>query len=343
MNKVIMSILTVWMLLSSMFVLLIGFGCIGNVKAPYISHDPIRINSNFEFGSIAGSEGWVGDGSPGNPYIIEGYDINGSGYGYCIYIGNTTEHFVLRDSYLHEASGVTSYPYFFDTGIIMYSVQNGTITNNTAISNNKNGMLIHMGLSNTIINNTISSNKDDGIYFSGAYSNTIANNTIYSNNEDGTILLDTNSNTIVNNTIFSNNRNGIFVMNSNSNTFNNNEMVDNGLFVFGYLLKNWNTHFIDTTNTVNGKPVRYWKNQTGGTVPLGAGQVILANCTNVIVENQNVSDGSVGIELGFSSNNTIANNTASSNNDCGIYLRRSWNNTIVNNIATNNYFGINLR
>ncbi len=84
MKKAIMSILTVWMLVSSMFIGLISLSNIEYVKAPYIPHNPIRINSNAEFASLAGIEGWLGDGSPGNPYIIEGYDITGSGYGYCI-------------------------------------------------------------------------------------------------------------------------------------------------------------------------------------------------------------------------------------------------------------------
>ena len=75
----VMTILTVWMMVSSMFVGLIGLGGIGNVEAGYIPHAPLRINNNTEFSSMAGLEGWIGDGSPGNPYIIEGYDINGSG------------------------------------------------------------------------------------------------------------------------------------------------------------------------------------------------------------------------------------------------------------------------
>jgi parallel beta-helix repeat protein len=109
-------------------------------------------------------------------------------------------------------------------------------------------------------------------------------------------------------------------------------------------LKYWNTHIIDTTNTVNGKPVHYWKNQTGGTVPPGAGQVILANSTNVVLENQNLSDGSVGIELGFSSNITIANNTGSSNYYASIFLYSSNNSAITNNFVSNNdWWGIHLQ
>ena len=329
MKKAVMTMLTVWMMVSSLFVGLIGFSGIGNVKAPYISHAPFRINSNAEFASMAGLEGWVGDGSPVNPYIIEGYDINGSGYGYCIYIGNTTVYFKVRDSYLHEASGVGSFPYYTDSGIIIYNVQNGIITNNNA-SKNDNGILLYFSSNNTITNNNASSKLAYGIILSSSSSNIIANNTVSSNNPYGIFLSSSERNTIINNTasnnqygIFldsssnntitnntaSNNTYGILLQSSSSNTIINNEMVDTGIYILSDLLKHWNTHIIDTTNTVNGKPVQYWKNRIGGIVPQGAGQVILANSTNVVVENQNVSDGSVGIRLAFSNGNIITNNT----------------------------------
>jgi parallel beta-helix repeat protein len=153
------------MLVSSVFVGLIGFGRIENVQAPYISHDPIRINSNGEFASMAGLEGWTGDGSPGNPYIIEGYDINGSGYGYCIYIGNTTVHFEVKDSYLHEASGIWSFPYYPDSGIMLYKIQNGTIINNNISLNNRHGIHLYYANNNIIVNNNASSNNRDGTSF----------------------------------------------------------------------------------------------------------------------------------------------------------------------------------
>jgi len=339
MKKAIMSILTVWMLVNSVFIGLIGFGGIENVKAPYVSHNPIRINNNAEFASMAGIESWVGDGSPGNPYIIEGYEINGSGYGYCIYIGNTTVYFEVRDCYLHEASGIGSDPYYPDSGIMLYNVQNSTIANNTAL-NNRDGIMLPYSDNNTIVNNNVSSNDWRGVFLFSSSNNAITNNTASSNNWEGIYQSSSSNNTINNNTISSNNGYGIYISSSSSNTIVFNKMLDNGIGIFGDMLEHWNTHIIDTTNTVNGKPVHYWKNQNGGTVPLGAGQVILANSTNVVVENQNVSDGAFGIELGFSSNNTIDNNTVSSNYGAGIVLYYSNNNTIINNNASNNWDGL---
>ncbi len=69
----------------------------------YTPHGIIRINSDAEFAQIAQQEGWPGDGSESNPYIIEGYEIDAQGVGNCIYIGNTTVHFIIRNCYLHGA------------------------------------------------------------------------------------------------------------------------------------------------------------------------------------------------------------------------------------------------
>jgi len=120
-------------------------------------------------------------------------------------------------------------------------------------------------------------------------------------------------------------------------------MDENGISISGSSLEHWNSHTMETTNTVNGKPVYYYRNATGFTVPSGAGQVILANCTRILVENQNCSNGSVGIVLGHSSYITLRNNTCENNNNNGIYLRDSNNCTITNNTCKNNEYGIYLR
>ena len=300
---------------------------------------PIRINSNADFNLAHGVAD--GNGTKYNPYIIENYDINGTGDGYCIYIGNTTAHFIVRNCYLHDANGVDSWPYYPDSGLILYNVQNGTVMNITANSNNGDGIYLYSSNSNTLSNNTASNNWY-GIHLYSSNNNTITNNTA-SNNWYGIYLYSSNSNTISNNTANSNNEDGIWLDSSNSNTLSNNTMVGDGIFILGNSLEHWNTHTIDTSNTVNGKPVYYWKNRTGGTVPSGAGEVILANCTNVVVENQNLSDGSVGVEMGFSNSNTLSNNTANSNKDTGIWLDSSNSNTLSNNTANSNgWYGIYL-
>ncbi|UCG69979.1 MAG: right-handed parallel beta-helix repeat-containing protein [Thermoplasmata archaeon] len=318
MKKAIMSVLTVWILVSSMFIGLISFSDVDTVQAPYILHNPIRINSNAEFASMAGIEGWTGNGLPGNPYIIEGYDINGSGYGCCIYIGNTTVYFKIKDSYLHEASGVYNPPYFVRSGLTMYNIQNATIVNNTSSSNNDHGIYLDSSSSNnTISNNIASSNGNYGIYIkSKSNSNTISNNSA-SNNENGIYLSSSNSNRIINNTVFSNNLYGINLSSSNSNTISKNNVSNN---IYGLCLSESNH------NTITNKNAFYY-NQFG---------IYLDSSNNNMITNNNVSYNNFGIYLYISGNNTVGNNTVFLNNHEGIVIDASSNNTIAHNNAFSN-------
>ena len=95
----------------------------------YTTHAPIRIDSNADFTGANGVTG--GNGTPTNPWIIENYEIDGTGYKSCIYIGNTTDYFVIRDCYIHDATNIEG----FYTGTYLYNTQNGTIFKNRVSSN----------------------------------------------------------------------------------------------------------------------------------------------------------------------------------------------------------------
>jgi len=111
-------------------------------------------------------------------------------------------------------------------------------------------------------------------------------------------------------------------------------------FIHSCELQDWNTHTIEN-NTVNGKPLYYFKNRIGGKVPEDAGQIILANCTGMKIENLSITDTDAGIVLEFSSENTVKNSNIS-NSDYGIYLYNSSNNTITGSTVSNNGKGIYL-
>ncbi len=219
-----------------------------------------------------------------------------------------------------------------EAGIRLFFVQDCHLTNNI-LSGNSIGITLRRSDYNSIDGNAFSDNEN-GIYLWQSYFNRIENNSI-SNNSVGLRLVETNNNTALDNALSANGF-GIRITDSSHLTFAGNAMAKNGIFLTGSFLEQWNTHLIDTSNTVNGKPVRYWKNATGGTIPTNTGEVILANCQGTVVDNQNASDGSVGIIIGYSSYLTITNNTALSNSFDGIYLYRSENNTIFDNTVSNN-------
>ncbi len=198
------------------------------------------------------------------------------------------------------------------------------------------GQVILANCTNVVVENQDVSNGAIGVQLGFSSGNKIVNNTANENTRDGISLYSSSYNTITGNTCDENLSYGICLWDSSSNALTGNTMVDDGIIIRGDSIVDWNTHTISASNTVNGKPVYYWKDINSGTVPTGAGQVILAHCRNVVVENQDVSNGTVGIQLGFSSSNKIANNTANENTRDGISLYSSSYNTITGNTCNEN-------
>jgi parallel beta-helix repeat protein len=188
---------------------------------------------------------------------------------------------------------------------------------------------------NNITNNDIVTNIGDGIHISSGGENYIEDNTILDNSDYGVFIDGTTNNFILNNHL-SNNKYGILLSSCSSNTLESNAMINNGVFVLGNFLFHFNMHNIETTNTVNGKPIYYWKNETSGEIPTDAGQIIIVNSSNIIIKNQDLANSYVGIQLGFSSNNLLYENNVS-NNLYGIYLIYSNANNIINNTVDLNF------
>ncbi len=221
---------------------------------------------------------------------------------------------------------------WYDAGIKIKWGQNCRIENIILINNSWDGIGVYHS-NNTIITNNIFINNAYGIELYYCNNSTIG----YNNLKDhiAGIDLHSSSNANITSNIVTNSEYGAISLRSSSDCIiTGNTMVKNGITVRGDLVS-WTTHTIDTSNTINSKPVVYWKNVNGGTIPTGAGQIILANCTNVRIEDQEVNNGTAGIELGFLTNCTITNNSVS-NNTYGIRLSSSSGCTIIDNKVNKN-------
>jgi parallel beta-helix repeat protein len=129
---------------------------------------------------------------------------------------------------------------------------------------------------------------------------------------------------------------GIILSDSNNSKLTGNIMLENGISIWGDSISGY-THEIDESNTVNGKSVFYEKDIEGGKVPDGVGQVILVNCSNVVVENHDLNNAREGILIAFSSFITIKNNNC---NGAGISLEHSNNSKLTGNIMLENGISI---
>ncbi len=288
----------------------------------YITHDPITITSNADFVS----QGFSGSGTAEEPFVISGYNITTTET--CISIQDTDAYFVIRDCLLTGGSSGHGI-----SGIRLHNVTHGETRNNTISQKEYGVYLSYSSNNNAVVNNTISDSDYGVLLFYGSRNNVMVNNTILGN--------------LV----------GVYLYRSFDNTLSSNIMVNNGVLISGNAVEYWR-HNITTDNLVNGKQLGYFWNCTGVVID-GAqyGQVILANCTGMAVEDGVFSNASAGFLLGyssycsltnntlsgnyygvhhiFSSNNTLMNNTISGNYD-GVYLYYSSNNTIVNNTILEN-------
>jgi parallel beta-helix repeat protein len=170
---------------------------------------------------------------------------------------------------------------------------------------------------------------------------TIINNTCNYNEGIGIFLSASDRCIFINNTFESNILSGLGIGYSESAIVSNNRFTNCGISISSSKLSGWNTHNIDSTNLVNNRSIYYLKNTKGSTIQSDFSQIILANCTSIIINDQNLSNVSYGISLGFSNYNRIFNNTCNSNN-YGIFLSYSDSNSINDNICLNNNYGLTI-
>ncbi|RLI39937.1 hypothetical protein DRO69_13625, partial [Candidatus Bathyarchaeota archaeon] len=174
-----------------------------------------------------------------------------------------------------------------------------------------------------------------GTWLYRSSNNIISGNNITANNWGIVLDSSSNNNTVSWNSITANNRYGIDLYDSSNNSIVGNIFVDDGLTVWG----SYGNVVVD--NLVNGKPLVYLEGVSNYRVE-DAGQVILVNCNNILVENLNLSHTDIGIQLWRTKNTTITVNNITANNWYGIELDGSSNNSIVGNNIINNRYGIEL-
>ena len=312
----------------------------------YTFHSPIDINSNADFSS----QGWPGNGTLGNPYVIEGLIIRVDVP--CISITGTTVHFEIRSCFITSVHPSDREGIFFDR------VDNGTITN-CIIDLHIRGVYLKDSFNCNITNNIASNNRYTGFRLDDSSNCTLINNT--ASDEYRGFSLSSSENCILSNNTASNNyHSGISISSSIRCTLTNNTLVNNGFVISAGIVTHW---FHDSWgNTVNNKPLGYFMNLTNTTIDCSQySQIILVNCTNVIARNGTFSNVSIGMQLGFCTNCTLEHNTVSNNlnagvrmqysdtctlrdncafnNDIGFYLFISNNCTLLNNIASSNDYG----
>jgi parallel beta-helix repeat protein len=238
-----------------------------------------------------------------NSTIIEG-QYNGT-------IITIQSDLVLINGFTIENAGFS--PYHHYPGITLCNVSQCTLANNNVFTN-WYGIFIDTSSFCILANNIINKSYEKGIC-------------IQNSNE---ILIEKNK--------FRNTSNGLIIQDCINLIIINNSYLKKGITLRGTSLEHWNTHTIEN-NTKDGKYIIYFKNTDNLLVPFNTSQIILSNCSKMVIQNINFLDENSGfgytdgcIQLGFSSHCTIYNITISTkSNDISLYLNSCTYSMVSNN------------
>ncbi len=176
------------------------------------------------------------------------------------------------------------------------------------------------------------------------HANVCIEKNIIANNSGGIIADFSDNNTFVNNTVMNNKGEGILFFDSSGNIMSNNTISGN-TYNFGVLGSSFN-HSIDMSNLINGKPICYLRNQSDFVINPssfeGVGYLALISCSNVTVEDLDLTSNYNGLLLVDTENSTLRNTTFK-NNMRGIDIIDSSNNAIQgNNVTDCAWMGVSL-
>ena len=285
---------------------------ITNHQRLYTTHATIYINGNSGFTEANGVVG--GNGTESNPYILEGWDINASSAD-GIYIQNTDKYFIIRNCIIHSENNI------YD-GVHFYFVQNGTVENISSYNNYHGICFNYYCNSNTITNCTVYNNSQNGIYLVHSQHNNITNCTIYDNVWGSGISPGA----------------GIYLFYSSDNLLRNNT-ISNNTYNFGVYGDDISYYYqdIDSSNTINGRPIYYIKDQNNLVFDniTDIGYLGLVSCNNIQINNLNL----YGMLLANTGYSTVSNCDLYNSID-GILMLLSSNNNVTNCTVYNNFYGV---
>ena len=162
-------------------ILLGGFLNLSRTSA-FTPRAPILIDGDGNFTAPNGVSG--GSGTPVDPFVIEGWEINASA-GHGILIRNTSAHFVIQDAYVHSGGPA------FD-GIRLENATNGVIRNGTFAGNRYGVAISALGIAAsrnvTVLRNNLTGNVGGLAVTYSAADVAILNNTIATSSREGILL-----------------------------------------------------------------------------------------------------------------------------------------------------------
>ena len=300
----------------------------------YENHEPIKIENNSQLVSIAQAEDWNGNGTPLDPFVIQGYNITKNST-HLIWISNVNLSLSIVDCLLR--SNEMTAPW---AGIYLESCKNMQILN-CQISNLTKGVYVDKSNQIKIENCKIFACGERGMQFSEASLCWVNSCNVSGSNEFGISLWGSNNIYLDNNVVHDNNYNGIGIGTSSFCSISNSTLWRNGgsepFEIYGLNLAN--THDMTLSNLTIFDS--YYGLHIGDSWDNVVSDCSIHECTegvyfsssqSIILRDSNISGSSYrGVRLRFSDDCIIERNLITNNTIEGIDLYMSDNCTIRSN------------
>lgn len=326
------------------------------------SHAPIHIRDNADLTAQASAEGWPGNGTETDPYVISGHTIAATGEP-GIQIDRTTLHIVIRDNdvsaglnefgiWLNRSHNVriehnqvrdASFGIFIDGGlnvhvarntvadsfwgIVLISSTDLTVTDNEA-HGNQNGIMALTVWNVDIAGNHAHNNTKRGLYWDDLRDSQVRDNLARDNAETGIHLRRSTGITLSGN-LAQDNPTGILVDESLHNSVLGNTATGGGTGI--HLLHSHLTQ-VDDNHVAAGSHGILLTRSTGNTITANQARGG-TNGLHLDASHRNILDGNhaeantIGTRIQNANDNTITNATANATGT-GIYLWNSLRNDV---------------
>lgn len=280
------------------------------------SHGAISIQGNINFSTTAQLEGWSGNGSEDDPFIISGLNITVSNEA-AITISNTTVHFEILDCLLEGAI----------YGLHLQNITHGVFNNLECAGLNPNSIGAFVQASSEISLTNLSCNSNSfGLFLDSVNDIILDNITCNYNTNRGIEIIGSANSALTNVNCSENYLYGISLDTCNNITLEDTQLMSNigsysayGLFIHG------GTNYLLSQITCRD-------NYYG---------IHLEESSSSIIRDCLCQNNLSGIVLYQSDNNTLVDNEVVEN-DSGIRLGSSYNNTMIRNLLRENQIGVRL-
>ena len=156
---------------------------------------------------------------------------------------------------------------------------------------------------------------------------------------DSGIYLNCSTGSSISDNLVMNNNIGIYILESAKSHLENNNLSENkfNFGVYSSILEGY-IQDIGSSNTVDGKPIIYWVNQSNKQTPENAGYVAAINCSDITVSGASLEKNWQNLLFAYTTTSTITK-TKSTLGEDSMWLIESSNCTVTGNNINGNIWG----